>query len=101
VSARTRVPVDPNPNSVAESELRRIAGAWGQGRAKSFRNAERTNRLLKLMVLVRRGDYDERLWAEVIDRVFTARRERVGRPGANLRTVSDHKVRGVHHPSLR
>ena len=80
-------PHGPNSNSAAEAELRALTSRLGaKGRITSFRNAERTNRLLKLMVLERRGDYDERRWAEIIDRAFTAR---IGRPAEVLRTVSD------------
>lgn len=87
-------PHGPNSNSVAEAELRYIANKWGRGRSTSFRNAERTRRLLKLMVLERRGAYDERRWAAVIDAAFT---KRGGLPPAPLRTISDP----AGMPSLR
>ena len=90
-------PSGPNSNSVAEAEIRRLTSLLGRGRVHSFRNAERTNRLLQLMVLARRGDYDERTWTEVIDRTFASRSHAPGRPEYPLRTFSDPSG----SPSLR
>jgi hypothetical protein len=90
-------PPAPNSNSVAEAEVRRITDALGKGRIHSFRNAQRTNRMLQLMVLARRGSYDERLWAEIIDRAWASRVLDPGRPEYPMRTVCDPRGK----PSLR
>lgn len=88
-------PHGPNSNSAAETELRALTSRLGdRGLITSFRNAEQTNRLLKLMILEQRSDYDEHHWAEIIDRAFTAR---TGRPAEVLRTVSDR----AETPSLQ
>lgn len=75
----------PNSNAVAESTLRTITG-FIAGRESSFRNAARTNRLLQLMALGLRGDYDERAWAAVIDEAALRRNGHTSRP---LRTLND------------
>lgn len=89
-------PRGPDSNSVAEAALRDLTSTLGIERLKAFRNAERTNRLLRLMVLARRGDADERAWAGIIDRALRTP-GRGGRPPASLRTVCDP----AGHPSLR
>jgi hypothetical protein len=88
-------PKGVDSNSVAESQLRWVSGKW-ENRAGSFRNAERTNRLLKLMILEGRRSFDERRYAEVIDEAF---KERGGRPPTNLRVICDNYT--TAGPSLR
>ena len=83
---------EAHSNSAAEEELRAIGNAWA-GREGSYRNAARTNQLLRLMVLARRGSFDERLWADVISR------HALGNKGHNptkLRSICDQGG-----PSLR
>jgi len=75
-----------------ENTLRTISNTWGT-RAYSFRNAERTNRLLKLMVMSQRGAYDEREWTTLVSNRLALTG---GRPRENLREISDHGA-----PSLR
>lgn len=57
----------PGPESVGplEAELQFVRGSFAR-RAQSLRNRERTNLLLRLIVLGRRGHVNERLWAERI-----------------------------------
>lgn len=85
-------PHGPHSNSAAEDTLRSIASTWGS-RVYSFRNAERTNRLLKLMVLHRRRAYDEQRWTAVLTEALTCQH---GRPAQPLRSISDR-----NKPSLR
>lgn len=55
----------PQSNSAAEAELRWLKGQWA-GRQASYRNEARTNLLLKLVTLHRRGTDDVREWSRII-----------------------------------
>src|SRR5665213_1413174 len=57
----------PRSNRAAEAQLFWLRGRWA-GRSGSYRNAERTNRLLQLYVLHRRGVDDPRQYSLVIRR---------------------------------
>lgn len=92
----TAAPGEAHSNAAAEAELRWITGQWS-GRHASYRNAQRTNRLLKLMVLHRRGDDDVKVWTEILHAQCNARG---GRPATLVRSVRDRYGQGVR-PSLR
>lgn len=87
---------EAHSNAAAEAELRWLGGQWA-GRHGSYRNAGRTNRLLALMTLSRRGSYNRTRWAEIIS---TALEKRGGRPLTHLRSICDPYSQGAK-PSLR
>ena len=89
-------PGEAHSNAAAEAELRWLGGQWA-GRHGSYRNAGRTNRLLALMTLARRGSYDRIRWAEIIANALD---QRGGRPTQQLRSICDPYSRGAK-PSLR
>lgn len=89
-------PGEAHSNAAAEAELRWLAGQWA-GRHGSYRNAGRTNRLLALMTLARRGSYNRTKWAEIIG---AALENRGGRPLNHLRSICDPYSQGAK-PSLR
>ena len=86
-------PGQANSNAAAEAELRWIAGQWS-GRQGSYRNQERTNRLLKLMTLTRRGGATPSKWMDTISKAL---KSSGGRPTQKLRTVCEP----LGHPGLR
>lgn len=75
----------PSSNSSVEAELRWLRGRWTT-RSGSYRNAERTNRLLRLYVLHRRGVDDPRQYSLVIRRHLGHRNGVADAP----RVVTDH-----------
>lgn len=81
-------------NAAAEAELRWIRGQWA-GRAASYRNAYRTNNLLKLMALHRRGADNARDWALIIRKALAGND---GHAAITVRSACD--TAGVK-PSLR
>ncbi len=86
-------PGQANSNAAAEAELRWIAGQWS-GRQGSYRNQERTNRLLKLMTLTRRGGATPSKWMDTISESLNSSG---GRPTQKLRSVCEP----LGHPGLR
>ena len=88
-----RGPGTTHSNAAAEAELRWVKGQWA-GRASCYRNEARTNLLLQLMTLHRRGDVNVKEWSRII-RATTGRAG--GRPHGTLRGICDP----VGAPSLR
>lgn len=80
-----RQPGDPQSNSSVEEAIR-----WFKRRLadRPFTNAERTNRLLRLMVLSHRGDADPRGWSHTVRDHATAH---AGHAGTHHRTIADPK----------
>lgn len=81
-------------NAAAEAEIRWIRGQWA-GRAASYRNAVRTNNLLKLMALHRRGSDDVRDWSLIIRKALAGND---GHAPVTVRSICD---RAGTKPSLR
>lgn len=72
-------------NAAAEAELRWLRGQWA-GRASCYRNATRTNNLLRLMTLHRRGADDPRVWSQVIREALARSHGHTQRP---VRSICD------------
>lgn len=96
----TTPPEAPRSNRAAEAHLVWLRSVWA-GRFANYRNAERTNRLLGLYVLHRRGGDDPRRYSLEIRRYLGRRSGVAPKP----RQVVDHgaspHVAGPVKPSLR
>lgn len=79
-------PDDPRSNAAAEEAIRWLKRRLGD---RPFTNAERTNRLLRLMVLGHRNDDDPRAWSHVIR---DHAEQHAGRTGTQHRTIKDPKA---------
>lgn len=80
---RTMHPGDPQSNSAAEAAIRWIHPRLSD---RPFTNQQRTNRLLRLMVLAHQGQTDPRDWSHAI-RAYAGHHQ--GRPTSNQREISD------------